>query len=416
MRKRLLILLTLILSLAFLGCPPKTENAGNGGTTDAGGEILVGEYGSMTGPQATFGQSTHNGIMIAMDEINAAGGVLGGRKITVRTEDDQSKQEEAASVVTKLISQNNVVAVLGEVASSASIAAAPICQANKVPMISPSSTNPEVTKKGDYIFRMCFLDDYQGGQLAVFAAQRLKVKRVSVLVDVKSDYSTGLAKFFEDKFKSLGGTIVGRASYANGDADFKSQLTAVKAQNPDLLFVPGYYTDIGQIASQARDLGITQPLLGGDGWESPKLIEIGGKALEGCFFSTHYSPTETSPLVRNFVQKYQERHGQTPDALAALGYDAAKLLADAMQRAGTTEGPKVREALAATKGFEAVTGTINMGPGRDPVGKKIVIVEIKNGQLVLRDTILPEGTADAAAPATGTDTAATATTTSGTAQ
>ena len=409
MRKNLLILTTLILSLAFLGCPPKTETTA-GTSTDAGGEILVGEYGSMSGPQATFGQSTHNGIMIAIDEINAAGGV-NGRKIRIQTEDDQSKQEEAANAVTKLISQNNVVAVLGEVASSASIAAAPICQANKVPMISPSSTNPDVTKKGDYIFRMCFLDDYQGSQLARFAAERLKVKRVAVLVDVKSDYSTGLARFFEEKFKSLGGTIVGRASYANGDSDFKSQLTAVKATNPDVLFVPGYYTDIGQIAIQARDLGLKQPLLGGDGWESPKLIEIGGKALEGCFFSTHYSPGETSQIVRGFVEEYRRRHQTTPDALAALGYDAAKLLADAMKRAGTTDGTKVRDALAATQGFSAVTGTINMGPGRDPVGKKIVIVEIKNGELAFRETI--EATGADAAPATTT---AATTATSGTTQ
>ena len=401
MRKNLLILLTLVLSLTFLGCPPKTETA-TATTAEGGGEILVGEYGSMSGPQATFGQSTHNGIMIAIEEINAAGGV-NGRKIRVITEDDQSKQEEAASAVQKLISRDNVVAVLGEVASSASIAAAPICQGAKVPMISPSSTNPDVTKKGDYIFRMCFLDDYQGSQLAVFAAERLKVKRVAVLVDVKSDYSTGLAKFFEDKFKTLGGTIVGRASYANGDSDFKSQLTAVKATNPDVLFVPGYYTDIGQIAIQARDLGLTVPLLGGDGWESPKLIEIGGKALEGCFFSTHYSPGETSPIVRGFVEKYKERHQQTPDALAALGYDAAKLLADAMKRAGSTDGTKVRDALAATKGFDAVTGTINMGPGRDPYGKKIVIVEIKNGELAFREIIEPTG-ADAAPPTATTGT------------
>jgi branched-chain amino acid transport system substrate-binding protein len=400
MRKNLLILTILVLSLAFLGCPPKTETT-TATATDAQGEILVGEYGSMSGNQATFGQSTHNGIMIAIEEINAAGGV-NGRKIRILTEDDQSKQEEAASAVQKLISRDNVVAVLGEVASSASIAAAPICQNAKVPMISPSSTNPEVTKKGDYIFRMCFLDDYQGSQLAVFAAERLKVKRVAVLIDVKSDYSTGLAKFFEDKFKQLGGTIVARANYAGGDSDFKSQLTSVKAANPEVLFVPGYYTEIGQIAIQARDLGLTAPLLGGDGWESPKLLEIGGKALEGCFFSTHYSPGETSPIVRGFVEKYKERHQQTPDALAALGYDAAKLLADAMKRAGSTDGTKVRDALAATKGFEVVTGTINMGPGRDPVGKKIVIVEIKNGQLVFREII--EATGADAGPATATTT------------
>lgn len=408
MRKKLLIVSTAVLSLVLFGCPPKPEGGATGtGGGATGGEILVGEYGSLTGPQATFGQSTHNGIMLAVDEVNSAGGV-NGRKIKVLTEDDQSKQEEAANAVTKLISQNNVVAVLGEVASSASIAAAPICQSNKVPMISPSSTNAEVTKKGEYIFRMCFIDDYQGEQLAVFAAQRLNVKRAAVLVDVKSDYSTGLAKVFENKFQQLGGQIVARASYANGDSDFKSQLTSVKSANPEILFVPGYYTDIGQIASQARDLGMTQPLVGGDGWESPKLIEIGGKALEGCFYSNHYFAGDPDPRVRDFVQKYKDRFGQAPDALAALGYDSAKVLADSLKRAGKTDGPALRDAIAQTQGFSGVTGTINVGPDRNPIGKKLVIVEIKNGQLALRDTIEPAG-GSAPAPA-ATDTTKTDTT------
>ena len=288
-------------------------------------------------------------------------------------------------------------------ASSASIAAAPICQSNKVPMISPSSTNPEVTKKGDYIFRMCFLDDYQGSQLAVFAADRLKVKRVAVLVDVKSDYSTGLAKFFEDKYKALGGTIVGRASYANGDSDFKSQLTAVKAMNPDLLFVPGYYTDIGQIAIQARDLGLTQPLLGGDGWESPKLIEIGGKSLEGSFYSNHYFVDDPTPQVKEFVERYSQRYGAKPDALAALGYDSARVLGDAIKRAGSTEGPALRDAIAATKNFSGITGTITLGPDRNPIGKKLVVLEIKNGQLALKALVDPSAqVAGGAAPAATT--------------
>jgi branched-chain amino acid transport system substrate-binding protein len=424
MRKNLIILFTAMLSLVFIGCPPKSESTGTTDTGAAGGgEILVGEYGSLTGPQATFGQSTHNGIMLAVDEINAAGGV-NGRKIKVLTEDDQSKQEEAANAVQKLISQNNVVAVLGEVASSASIAAAPICQANKVPMITPSSTNAEVTKKGDYIFRMCFVDDYQGHQLAQFAinsqAQKgLGAKRAAILIDNKSDYSTGLARFFEEKFVALGGTIVARASYANGDSDFRSQLTSVKASNPDVLFVPGYYTDIGQIAIQARDLGIKQPLLGGDGWESPKLIEIGGKALEGCFYSNHYFSGDPAPAVRDFVRKYQERFGQEPDSLAALGYDSTRVLADSMKRAGKIDGQSIRDAIASTQGFAGVTGTINLGPDRNPIGKQLTIIEIKGGQLTLRTNIAPQGDAAAAAApaATNTDTAAvTATTTAGTAQ
>lgn len=420
MRKNTLILISLaVLSFGLLGCPPK-EGTGNTSTAAGGGDILVGEYGSMTGPQATFGQSTHNGIMMAADEINAAGGV-NGRKIKVLSEDDQSKQEEAANAVTKLISQNNVLAILGEVASSASIAAAPICQSNKVPMITPSSTNDEVTRKGDYIFRICFTDSYQGEYQAVFADQwsttNHKPKNVAMLTDVKSDYSQGLAKVFTAKFTALGGKIVGTQSYANGDADFRSQLTAIKATNPSLLYVPGYYTDIGQIAIQARDLGITVPLLGGDGWESPKLIEIGGKALEGCFYTNHYFYADPSPVVSSFLQKYKERYGQVPDALAALGYDAMKTLADAMKRASKLDGPSLRDAIAQTKGLAGVTGTITLGPERNAMGKKLVIEEIKNGQLTLAATIDPAtgGTVQMnngnAAPAAAAPTTATSGTT-----
>src|SRR5438093_3057646 len=263
MTKKWLAIITASLSFALLGCPPKGESGGGNAASAGGGDILVGEFGSLTGPQATFGQSTHNGIMMAVDEVNAAGGV-NGRKIKLLTEDDQSKQEEAANAVTKLISQNGVLAVLGEVASSSSLAAAPICQSNKVPMITPSSTNPEVTRKGDYIFRVCFTDDYQGENIARYAATQLHYKRAAILTDVKNDYSTGLTTTIERVFTSLGGQIVGKQSYSNGDADFRSQLTTIRALNPEVIFVPGYYTAVGQIAIQMRDLGMKQPLAGGD--------------------------------------------------------------------------------------------------------------------------------------------------------
>ena len=402
MRNKLLISLTVALSVVLLGCPPKSETAGGAAGAANGGDILVGEYGSLTGPQATCGQSTHNGIMMAADEVNAAGGI-NGRKIKILTEDDQSKQEEAVTAVTKLISQNGVVAVLGEVASSASIAAAPICQMNKVPMITPSSTNPEVTKKGDYIFRMCFIDTYQGPIMAQFAAKDLKMKRAAILTDIKNDYSTGLTVSIEETFTAAGGQIVGKQSYSNGDSDFRSQLTAIRTTNPDVIFIPGYYTDVGQIASQARDLGMKAPFVGGDGWESPKLLEIGGKSLEGSFYANHYFYADPSPVVRNFVERYKQRYGVVPDALAALGYDAMKVLADAMKRAAKLDGPTLRDAIAATKGFDGVTGVITLGPDRDPIGKKIIIEEVKNGQLTLRSTIDPGASAaPAAAPASAT--------------
>jgi branched-chain amino acid transport system substrate-binding protein len=405
MKKQWLVLIAAVLSLGILGCPPKegtggatTGSGGTGGGTggntgSATGDILVGEFGSLTGPQATFGTSTHQGIMLAVDEINAAGGV-GGRKIKILTEDDQSKQEEAANAVSKLISQNGVIAMLGEVASSASIAAAPICQSNKIPMITPSSTNEQVTKKGDYIFRVCFTDNYQGENQAIFANQwceeNKKPKNVAILTDVKSDYSTGLTKVFTDKFTSLGGKVIITQSYANGDSDFRSQLTAIKATGPSLLYVPGYYTDIGQIAGQRADLGMNVPMLGGDGWESPRLIEIGGKALEGCFYTNHYFADDPTPIVHDFVEKYKARWGSKPDALAALGYDAAKVMAKALERTGGMGGAALRDSIGQTKGFSGVTGTITIGPERNAVGKKLVIEEIKGGQLTLKTSIEPK--------------------------
>ncbi len=404
MKKTWIALGTALLSLALIGCPPKTEPSATSSSAGETGEILVGEYGSLTGGQATFGQSTHNGIMLAVEEINAAGGV-NNRKIAVKTEDDQSKSEEAATAVTKLISQNNVIAVLGEVASSASLAAAPICQSNKVPMITPSSTNERVTAIGDYIFRMCFIDPYQGEAMANYLSKQGGMKSAAILVDVKSDYSTGLAANFKKTFLANGGKIVVEQSYAQGDSDFRAQLTAIKAANPQVIFVPGYYNDIGQIAIQARDLGMKQPLAGGDGWESPKLIEIGGKALEGCFYSNHYHVDDPAPAVQQFVQKYQEKYGAKPDSLAALAYDSARVLADAIKRAGTTDGAKLRDAIAATKDFAGVTGNITLGPDRNPIGKKLVVLEIKNGQTVLKAAVDPSAPAGGAA-ATSTDTTA----------
>ena len=401
MKKMWMVLTTAMLSVVLFGCPPKTTETAS---TTAGteGEIVIGEYGSMTGAEATFGVSTHNGIMLALDEINGAGGV-NGRKIRVISEDDQSKAEEAANAVTKLISQDNVIAIIGEVASSSSLAAAPICQANKVPMITPSSTNPKVTEVGDYIFRMCFIDPYQGEAMANFLSKQAGMKKAAILIDNKSDYSTGLAAFFERTFLANGGQIVAKASYSKGDSDFRSQLTNIKSSNPEVIFVPGYYNDIGQIAIQARDLGMKQPLAGGDGWESPKLIEIGGKALEGCFYSNHYHIDDPSPAVREFVQKYEERFGAKPDSLAALGYDSTRVLAEAIKRAGTTDGEKLKDAIAATKDFAGVTGMINLGPDRNPIGKKLAVLEIKNGQLTLKATVDPMA---GAAPTT-TDTSAT---------
>ena len=374
------VLLALLLATALI---PACRRGG-------GDEILVGEYGSLTGTTATFGQSTNNAIQMAYEQINAAGGVL-GKKVRVIVEDDQSKPEEAATAVTKLINQNHVVAMLGEVSSSRSLAAAPICQANGVPMISPSSTNPRVTQVGDYIFRVCFIDPFQAEVGARIAWEILHLKKVAILSDVRNDYSVGLQTFFRQTFKGFGGEIVAEQSYSEGDSDFRAQLTQIKSANPEGIYVPGYYTEVGTIARQARELGITVPRSGGDGWDSPRLWEIGGEALNGCMVSNPYSVDDPAPAVQKFVGDYKAKYNQVPDALAALGYDAARILADAMTRAGTTKGDKVRDALSATKDFQGVTGTITINRERNAV-KPAVVLKIENGKFVYVTTVKPTGT------------------------
>ena len=381
MKKSALLVLTLLVltlfAALFAACDRKAGNA-----------ILVGEFASLTGKEATFGLSSHEGTQLAIEELNAAGGVL-GKKFQLLTEDDQSKAGEAATVVNKLISKDGVVAVLGEVASSRSLEAAPICQQNKIPMISPSSTNPKVTETGDFIFRVCFIDPFQGTVMANFAAKTLKASKVAVFTDVKSDYSKGLAKFFKEGFAKVGSQIVSELDYNGGDKDFKAQLTAIKSANPDAIFVPGYYTDAALICIQAKQLGLTVPLFGGDGWESSKLTEIGKDAVEGTYFSTHYAPDAGSEKGKIFVEAYKKRFdGKQPDAMAALGYDSAMILADAIKRTNGTDGTAIREALAGTKDFDAVTGKITINAQRDAT-KSAVILQVKDGGFKYVETINP---------------------------
>jgi branched-chain amino acid transport system substrate-binding protein len=351
--------------------------------------IPIGFYGALTGPTATFALSGRNGVTLAADEINRAGGVL-GRPVRVLSEDDRGEASEAASVVSKLITRDHVVALIGEQASSRTLAAAPIAQSYGVPMISPTSTNVEVTKKGDYIFRACYIDPYQGRAVARFARETLGVKTAALLVDVRSDYSVGLADAFKAAFTAAGGEIVDEQKYAEGDSDFSAQLTALRPKKPEVLFVPGYYTDAGLIARQARSLGLQSTLLGADGWDSPKLTEIGGAAMEGAYLSNHYSVDDPSPAVRRFVESYRSRFGAVPDSIAASSYDAMRMLADAIVRAGSTEGRRVRDALAATKDFTGVTGTISMDADRNPI-KAIVILKVEGGKFALAGKVDPGG-------------------------
>src|SRR5262245_11876442 len=353
----------------------------------ASNEILIGEYGSLTGGTATFGISTKNGIDLAIDEVNKAGGLL-GKTVRVIVEDDQGKPEEAQTVVTKLINKDRVIAVLGEVASSSSLAAAPVAQQNGIPMISPSSTNPKVTQIGDYIFRVCFIDPFQGLVMAKFANNTLKIKNVAILRDIKNDYSVGLADVFIQNFKNMGGNIVADESYSAGDTDFSAQLTTLKSKNPQAIYVPGYYTEVGLIARQVKKLGLNAPLMGGDGWDSPRLIEIGGEAMNGNYYSNHFSVDDPSPKIQKFVADYKARFGGVPDNLAGLGYDSANVLFDAIRRADSTDPAKLRDALAQTKNFAGVTGTITLDQDRNAV-KPAVVLQVQNGKLEYRETVNP---------------------------
>ena len=365
-------------SLATTGC------GGKGGGADV---IRIGEFASLTGKEATFGQSSHNGTLLAVEEFNAAGGVL-GKRLQLLTEDTRSTAGESQTVVNKLVSRDGVIAVLGEVASSRSLEAAPVCQGAGIPMISPSSTNPDVTKTGDYIFRVCFVDPFQGTVMANFAAKTLKAKRVAVFTDSKSDYSKGLAKYFKLQHARNGGEIVTELEFGGGDADFKSQLTTIKGASPEAVFVPAYYSDVALICIQAKQLGLKVPLFGGDGWESDKLMEIGRDAVEGHYFSTHYHPDVSSPKSKAFVTKFQQRFGAPPDAMAALGYDSLLILVDALRRAGTTEGARLKDALAATKGFEGVTGLTTIDAERN-ASKAAVILQVSGGKFKYLETVAP---------------------------
>jgi branched-chain amino acid transport system substrate-binding protein len=401
MKRTLLALLLITTLLIGFAC----ERRSNGTSGSATGTILVGYYGDLSGRTSSFGQSTKNGVEMAADELNKAGGI-NGRTIQIITEDDQGEPNKAATVVTKLINQDKVQALLGEVASSNSLAAAPKAQEAKVPMISPSSTNPAVTQVGDYIFRVCFIDPFQGEVMAKFSANNLKAKRAAILYDFNSDYSRGLYQFFKRSFTGFGGQIVSEQSYTQGDRDFSGQLTAIRAANPDVIYVPGYYGEVGVISNQTKQLGIKAPLLGGDGWDAPQLWQLGGASLNGNYISNHYSVDDPSPAIQKFVADYKARYNVLPDALAALGYDSMKVLADAIKRAGTTENAKLRDAIAQTKGFAGVTGQITIDKDRNAV-KPAVVLKLQDLKFVYETTIAPEGASPAtsSAPASGATTA-----------
>ena len=350
--------------------------------------IKLGHYGSLTGKDGAFGAATRKGVILAIDEINAKGGVL-GRPLEYLVEDTQSKAGEAVTAVKKLISRDKVVAVIGANASATSLEAAPICQNAKIPMMAISSTNPRVTEVGDYIFRICFIDPFQGAVLAKFAATSLHAKRIALLTAVNSPYSIGLSSVLKQDFTARGGEIVAEQKYSEGEKDFRAQLTAIRPLKPDVIAVTGFYTEAALICKQARDLGITVPFIGGDGWEAPQLVELGGKAVEGTYYSTYFSAENDAPEVRSFVDRYKAKwSNEVPEAVAALGYDAVYLIAAAITKAGTTDSAPLRAAIAATKNFPGVTGRTTIDEKRNSA-KAAVMLTVKNGRPQFFEAVTP---------------------------
>ncbi|HKO53824.1 MAG TPA: ABC transporter substrate-binding protein [Polyangiaceae bacterium] len=365
----------------------KTATDGSAGGASEATEIAIGHYASMTGSTAHFGQDTDRGARLAIEEANAQGGVL-GKKLKLVTLDTRGDSAEAANAVNRLIDVEKVSAVLGEVASSLSLAGGRVAQRRKIPMISPTSTNPKVTEVGEYIFRVCFIDPFQGKVMATFARNNLKFDRVAILKDVKNDYSIGLADAFRKSFSAAGGTIVVEQSYSQGDTDFSAQVTAIRGTQAQAVFVPGYYSEVGTIARTAERLGLKVPLLGGDGWDSPDLFKIGGDAINGSYFSNHFAPDVATEKAKTFVANFSKKYGQAPTGLGALGYEAALVLIDSIKRAGKNDPSAIRDAIAATKDFDGVTGKITIDAQRNPQ-KNAVVLKVEGGKAKFETAIAP---------------------------
>ena len=388
MRKNIMVVLSLVLVL-LLGLI--TSGCNNLIKNDK--EIILGANYETTGALAAVAKQTVNGINLAIKQTNEQGGVL-GKQIKLIIADNKSEPSESANAITKLIKNDNVKLVFGSVASSNVLATVQIAHDSKIPLITATATNPSVTMEQDqvrpYVFRTCFIDPFQGEVMANFAAKSLQAKTAVMYIDSSSDYSKGLAKIFAEKFIANGGMIIGEESFLQKDQDFKSTLTKIKAINPDVVFIPAYYEEVGKIIRQAREIGIKSQLIGTDGWDDPKLIEIAGlSAVEGTFFSNHYSPQDQDPKVVEFVKAYKAEYNQEPSALAVLGYDCALVVIDAIKRAGSDDPEKIRQALEETKKLQITTGLLSIDNNHNPI-KSAVVVEIKNGQQIFKEKINPQ--------------------------
>src|SRR5690606_6176653 len=354
-------------------------------------EIVVGLNAELTGSIPVVGQSSRNGAQLAVDQINAAGGLeVGGRRYTIRLviEDNEDDAASAVAATTKLITQNRVVAVVGPNASRNAVPAAQIAENMRTPLISPWSTNPATTAGKRYVFRAAFIDDFQGQVVAAFAREHLGAQTAAVLFDIASEYNKGIAEIFRESFQALGGRVVAWETYTTGDRDFSSQLTNIRAANPDVLFLPNYYSEVPLQVQQAQRLGISAHIIGSDSWGSAELLALGGAAMEGLFCTTHYAPDIATPAAREFIAAYEARYGSTPDDVAALSYDSMQLLFHALQKAGRVDREAVRDALASITDFEGVTGSMRFEGTGDPI-KSAVIIQIRDRQFTYLDSVAP---------------------------
>ncbi|WP_378956888.1 ABC transporter substrate-binding protein [Pelosinus sp. sgz500959] len=374
-----------MLAVAMTGC---------GGGQKSADTIKIGANLEMTGNNATFGKSASNGAALAIKQVNANGGVL-GKQLSLVVADNKSEAAEAANSMQKLITQDKVVAVIAPIASSSVIAGAQVNQDNKVLAISPTASNPKVTvdpatnKVRDFMFRAAFIDPFQGSVMANFATKTLKAKTAAIYIDNSSDYAKGLGQFFKETFIKNGGQIVAEEAYLAKDTDFKATLTKIKVVNADVVFVPGYYQEVGMLIKQAREIGLNMPILGGDGWDSAKLPEIaGGQALNNTFFANHYSPDDNSESIKSFVEAYKKEYNETPDAFAALAYDATMMVVESIKRANSVDTVKIKDELAKTKDYNAVSGKITLNETHDAV-KSAVIIEMKEGKQTFKEKINP---------------------------
>lgn len=379
----------LVASMALTGCGGDDKSTGSsGGDSDT---IKVGVNYELSGGVATYGQSSTDGLKMAVDEINNNGGVLGGKKIELVEVDNKSEASEVVSVATKLMTQENVVAVVGPATSGNFKAQEPIATQYKIPVLSGSATADDVTvdKKGvkDYVFRICFSDSFQGTAMATYAGNNLGAKKAVIIKDNSSDYAKGLAENFRSTFEKNGGTVVSEEAYTQNDTDFNGILTSIKNKDCDVIFLPGYYQEAGLVIKQARDMGIMVPILGADGFDSPKLVDLAGKAaLSDVYYSNHYSSLDKDPAVAKFIEDFQKKYDRSPDAFNALGYDCGKFLADAIERAGSADPDAIKEAMASTENFTGVTGSFSMDENHNPV-KSIVVIKLADGEPVSSEKV-----------------------------